>query len=146
MSPLRPAARAPRWIPTKIFQPTTVRRPTIYPGDVEQPRGIIFILVSGQPGSGIGQAAAQIVDELDERQIACETVSDEPFHRATFNCEFCRQQGRTTGCRDCPESLDCGPLVDTIRAAAQRVAASRHFGQAAAQELPTTAFMAAGWW
>ena len=93
-------------------------------------------MVSGKPGSGIEQVVAQIVDELDERQIACEALSDEHFRRAAFDCQFCPQQGGMKGCRDSPQSLDSGLFFEAIRMTVQRVQNSERFGAGNPDDYP----------
>ena len=69
-SPLQPLAKARRTV-TNIYIPEAIVRPTsIYQEGVGLPRGIIFVVVGGEPGSGTGQVASQIIDELDGLRIS----------------------------------------------------------------------------
>ena len=92
---------------------------------MKKPRGIIFIRVSGKPGSCFQDLAAAIVGEFDELKTAVQWVDDEPFHEAVLDCELCLFNKSTRPCRDCPHSLATNSLFRTCRLAADRLTQSK---------------------
>ena len=56
-------------------------------------QGCVIILLGGKPGSRLEDLASSIVDELDERYIAVESVADESFHFAVQACKLCTAAG-----------------------------------------------------
>ena len=61
----------------------TRAKPPFYDPNAE-PEGVLFVMISGNTGTGFDDLASLLVDDLDVVQIAVECVSDESFHTGAF--------------------------------------------------------------
>ena len=121
-APAAPAAAAPTG-----YVPKARTDPAVFYGDNEKPADILFIMVSGKPGSGFEHLASLLVDEFDALRIAVESVADESFHEYVTDCGLCLRNKITPPCRSCPHSLESRSLYQTCRVAAEGVAGSTCF-------------------